>query len=128
MIKKDVNYEGKYFIASTLNELILQDKKIINISLIKIVILLFILMRKLMNMKGLKMLKKLTEKYINAFNKKDIKEVANLLNENFVLEDPVVKRIEGKEECLKAIENIFKNCNKLSFSAKNIFQDKIQLL
>ncbi|EAJ5931723.1 nuclear transport factor 2 family protein, partial [Campylobacter jejuni] len=30
-------------------------------------------MRKLMNMKGLKMLKKLTEKYINAFNKKDIK-------------------------------------------------------
>ncbi|EAL3090377.1 nuclear transport factor 2 family protein, partial [Campylobacter jejuni] len=25
------------------------------------------------------MLKKLTEKYINAFNKKDIKEVANLL-------------------------------------------------
>ncbi len=81
-------------------------------------------MQKLMNMKGLKMLKKLTEKYISAFNKKDINEVANLLNENFVLEDPVVKRIEGKEECLKAIENIFKNCNKLSFSAKNIFQDK----
>ncbi|EOI2266597.1 nuclear transport factor 2 family protein [Campylobacter jejuni] len=70
------------------------------------------------------MLKKLTEKYISAFNKKDINEVAILLNENFVLEDPVVKRIEGKEECLKAIENIFKNCNKLSFSAKNIFQDK----
>ncbi|EHE1105803.1 nuclear transport factor 2 family protein, partial [Campylobacter jejuni] len=59
------------------------------------------------------MLKKLTEKYISAFNKKDINEVTNLLNENFVLEDPVVKRIEGKEECLKAIENIFKNCNKL---------------
>ncbi|EAH6268139.1 glycosyl transferase family 2, partial [Campylobacter jejuni] len=35
MIKKDVNYEGKYFIASTLNELILQDKKIINISIDK---------------------------------------------------------------------------------------------
>ncbi|EAH4725882.1 glycosyl transferase family 2, partial [Campylobacter jejuni] len=33
--KKDVNYEGKYFIASTLNELILQDKKIINISIDK---------------------------------------------------------------------------------------------
>ncbi|EAL8577458.1 nuclear transport factor 2 family protein [Campylobacter jejuni] len=70
------------------------------------------------------MLKKLTEKYISAFNKKDIKEVASLLNENFVLEDPVVKRIEGKEECLKAIENIFKSCKELSFSAKNIFQDK----
>ncbi|EAH9198371.1 glycosyltransferase family 2 protein [Campylobacter jejuni] len=35
MIKKDVNYEGKYFIALTLNELILQDKKIINISIDK---------------------------------------------------------------------------------------------
>ncbi|WP_426705003.1 hypothetical protein [Campylobacter jejuni] len=35
VIKKDVNYEGKYFIASTLNELILQDKKIINISIDK---------------------------------------------------------------------------------------------
>lgn len=35
MIKKDVNYEGKYFIASILNELILQDKKIINISIDK---------------------------------------------------------------------------------------------
>ncbi|EAL5963938.1 glycosyl transferase family 2 [Campylobacter jejuni] len=35
MIRKDVNYEGKYFIASTLNELILQDKKIINISIDK---------------------------------------------------------------------------------------------
>ncbi|HEC1885108.1 TPA: glycosyltransferase family 2 protein [Campylobacter jejuni] len=31
MIKKDVNYQGKYFIASTLNELILKNKKIINI-------------------------------------------------------------------------------------------------
>ncbi|EGF1230161.1 glycosyl transferase family 2, partial [Campylobacter jejuni] len=35
MIKKDVNYEGKYFIAPILNELILQDKKIINISIDK---------------------------------------------------------------------------------------------
>lgn len=70
------------------------------------------------------MLKKLTEKYISAFNKKDIKEVANLLNENFVLEDPVVKKIEGKEECLKVIEDILNSCKKLSFSAKNIFQDK----
>lgn len=70
------------------------------------------------------MLKKLTEKYISAFDKKDIKEVANLLNDNFVLEDPVVKRIEGKDNCLEAIQNIFKSCKELSFRAKNIFQDK----
>ncbi|MBK1974101.1 nuclear transport factor 2 family protein, partial [Campylobacter sp. TTU-622] len=39
------------------------------------------------------MLKKLTEKYISAFNDKNLKEIENLLNENFILEDPVVKRI-----------------------------------
>ncbi len=35
MIKKDVNYEGKYFVAPTLNELILENKKIINIPIDK---------------------------------------------------------------------------------------------
>ncbi|MBK1973664.1 nuclear transport factor 2 family protein, partial [Campylobacter sp. TTU-622] len=36
----------------------------------------------------------------------------------------VVKRIEGKDRCLLAIKNIFESCKELSFSAKNIFQDK----
>nr|WP_202922079.1 glycosyltransferase family 2 protein [Campylobacter sp. MIT 19-121] len=35
MIKKDVNYDGKYFIAPVLNELILENKKVINISIDK---------------------------------------------------------------------------------------------
>ncbi|MFQ6343004.1 nuclear transport factor 2 family protein [Campylobacter sp. VTCC 70190] len=70
------------------------------------------------------MLKKLTEKYISAFNDKNLKEVANLLDDNFALEDPVVKRIEGKDKCLLAIQNIFESCKELNFSAKNIFQDK----
>ncbi|ECQ2982638.1 nuclear transport factor 2 family protein, partial [Campylobacter jejuni] len=49
------------------------------------------------------MLRELTKKYITAFNDKNLKEIANLLNDNFVLEDPVVKRIEGKDKCLLAI-------------------------
>ena len=77
-----------------------------------------------MNMKGLKMLKELTQKYVSAFNQRDIEEVANLLNDNFALEDPIVKRIEGKDKCLSAIKNIFEGCKELSFSAKNIFQDQ----
>lgn len=33
VIKKDVNYMGKYYIASTLNELILKNKKVINVTI-----------------------------------------------------------------------------------------------
>lgn len=70
------------------------------------------------------MLKILTKQYIEAFNNKNLDEIAKLLDENFILQDPVVKRIFGKNECLKAIENIFKSANKINFSAKNIYQDK----
>ena len=69
------------------------------------------------------MLKELTNDYIEAFNKKDIEKVAGLFLNNFVLEDPVVKRIEGKEKVLVAIESIFNSCTNLSFEAKNIYQD-----
>lgn len=69
------------------------------------------------------MLKNLTQNYIKAFNDRDLKAVALLLTEDFVLEDPAVKRIEGKEACLKAVEGIFSSCSNLEFKAKNIFED-----
>ncbi|MDN5042687.1 nuclear transport factor 2 family protein [Aliarcobacter butzleri] len=69
------------------------------------------------------MLKELTKNYIEAFDSKNIEKCAELLIENFTLEDPVVKRIEGKEEVLKAIKVIFDSCNTLEFIAKNIYQD-----
>jgi len=68
-------------------------------------------------------LKELTKKYIKAFDSKDLEKCAELFTENFALEDPVVKRIEGKAEVLKAIEGIFNSCNSLAFNAKNIYQD-----
>lgn len=69
------------------------------------------------------MLKELTKQYIKAFNNKDLQKCSEFFTENFVLEDPVVKRIEGKEEVLKAIKDIFNSCTNLSFEAKNIYQD-----
>ena len=69
------------------------------------------------------MLKKLTKKYIEAFDSKDLDRCANLFTDDFALEDPVVRRIEGKEEVLKAIKSIFDSCTTLDFSAKNIYQD-----
>lgn len=69
------------------------------------------------------MLKKLTQEYIKAFDNKDIESVSLLLTEDFALEDPVVKRIEGKESVLNAISGIFDSCNTLNFSSKNIYEE-----
>lgn len=69
------------------------------------------------------MLKELTQKYIEAFATKDLDKCAELFSDDFALEDPVVKRIEGKVEVLKAIKGIFDSCSTLDFSAKNIYQD-----
>jgi len=69
------------------------------------------------------MLKELTEQYIEAFDSKDLTKCAEIFTDDFALEDPVVKRIEGKVEVLKAIKSIFDSCDSLSFEAKNIYQD-----
>lgn len=71
------------------------------------------------------MLKELTKQYIDAFNSKNIDKVAELFADNFALEDPVVKRIEGKKEVLAAIQGIFDSSQELSFQAKNIYQDNM---
>lgn len=70
------------------------------------------------------MLKMLTERYIAAFSQKDINSISALLDENFALEDPVIKRVEGKLAALEAINKIFESCEKLNFRAKKIYQDK----
>lgn len=69
------------------------------------------------------MLKELTKKYIEAFDSKDLDKCAELFTNDFALEDPVIKRIEGKNEVLNAIKGIFDSCTRLEFNAKNIYQD-----
>lgn len=69
------------------------------------------------------MLRELTNNYIEAFNKKDMGKLAAMFNDDFALEDPVVKRIEGKENVLEAIKGIFNSCTTLTFEAKNIYVD-----
>lgn len=66
----------------------------------------------------------LTKNYIKAFNNKDLNAIANLVDENFILEDPAVKHLEGKNVCLEAINSLFTKHKKLSFEALNIYVDK----
>lgn len=67
------------------------------------------------------MLKELTQDYIKAFSSKDIDAIAAMLNERTILEDPVVERVEDKENVLEAIKSIFASCTRLEFRAKNIY-------
>lgn len=69
------------------------------------------------------MSRQLTQQYIAAFSAKNLAAVAELLHDNVALEDPVVKRIEGKSGVLAAMQGIFDGAAHLSFSAKNIYED-----
>jgi hypothetical protein len=69
------------------------------------------------------MLKQRTEQYIHAFNKKDLAAIGLMLAPEFSLEDPVVKRIEGRVASLEAIAKIFEGCRSLVFAAKGIYVD-----
>lgn len=69
------------------------------------------------------MLKELTKIYIEAFDCKDLDKCAELFTDDFTLEDPVIKRIEGKTEVLNTIKGIFDTYVTLEFNAKSIYQD-----
>lgn len=70
------------------------------------------------------MMKQLTEQYIQAFNKKDLPAIEAMLVNEFSLEDPVVKRVEGRGPALEAIAKIFAGCRSLAFIAKGIYVDE----
>jgi ketosteroid isomerase-like protein len=69
------------------------------------------------------MLKDLAKDYVDAFGGKDIGRVAQLLDEGFILEDPVVTRVEGKKPALDVIQGIFDSCETLLFLDRNIFEE-----
>ncbi len=69
------------------------------------------------------MSKALTQQYINAFSTKNLDAVGTLLHDNMALEDPVVKRVEGKAAVLQAVKGIFDGAAHLKFSGRNIYQD-----
>jgi ketosteroid isomerase-like protein len=69
------------------------------------------------------MSKALTEAYIRAFDARDLDAVGALLTDDFSLQDPVVKRIDGKPAALAMMQAMFAGCQTLSFRARNIYVD-----
>lgn len=63
------------------------------------------------------------EKYIKAFNNKDLSGCTMLFLDDAVLEDPSVNRVVGKKNIADVVKNIFDSCECLSFRAKNVYCD-----
>ncbi len=72
------------------------------------------------------MLKQLTERYIAAFASKNIAAVAALMAEDFALEDPVVKRVEGKAAALEATGKILRAASNWTLAPSKFFKTGIQ--
>ncbi|WP_320820881.1 nuclear transport factor 2 family protein [Thalassolituus sp.] len=63
----------------------------------------------------------LTKEYIAAFSNRNLDELSEMMDPGFVLEDPAVDRLEGRENVLKYLKEVFESSSRLEFSAKNIF-------
>lgn len=69
-------------------------------------------------------LKQLTEKYVSAFDNKDLGVLEDLLHTDVVLTDPDVEGLTPRSNVLKMMSGLFMSFEKrFSFFAKNIFED-----
>lgn len=73
---------------------------------------------------GRELIETLTQLYIGFFNHRNLPGVAAMLHEDFVLEDPVITRVEGTAAALLYIKNLFDENPELSFQARNLIADE----
>jgi dTDP-glucose pyrophosphorylase len=73
---------------------------------------------------GRHLIKTLTKLYVRFFHTRNIAGVAAMLTDGFTLEDPTIKRLEGKQAVLDYIKGIFDANVDLSFHARNIIVDE----
>lgn len=129
MIRKDVKTNNRFYIAPTLNEIILREGSVKSIGIDKSKYFhitdhhtLEAFETKISidkdNIKKILLLR--TKEYIEAFNRKNINDIALSLSDSFRLNDPNIQ-IEGKAAALDYINSIFDAVNILIFKAKNIF-------
>lgn len=68
-------------------------------------------------------LRKLTQQYVDAFNARDIKGVADLLSSDFSLTDPSVTCLGPRDKVIEYIDELFRQNPSLRFVAKRILVD-----
>jgi len=131
MIRNDVMVNELFYISHTLNEIILNDGKVIAIPIKKEQYFHIHDEYSLdnygerlssTNLSLNKTLYSLTLDYIKAFDARSIDDIATLLNEDFILNDPSVN-IKGKEAVLAFISELFNSNPEMSFESDNLLVD-----
>ncbi|ATF09109.1 nuclear transport factor 2 family protein [Candidatus Enterovibrio altilux] len=128
MIRKDEKTNGLFYIAPTLNEIVLKKGVVRAIPINNWDYFHITDAHGLEHYEAViddelknktKRLHQLTEQYVTAFNTKDIEQISIFFAENFALTDPS-KSVKGKQNVLAYIQSIFNSVRSISFKAKNI--------
>jgi dTDP-glucose pyrophosphorylase len=132
MIRNDVTCNNLFFISHTLNEVILNEGKVIAIPMEKSQYFHINDEHSLVSFEEAIIVSSksneskiydLTTEYVSAFNNASIAGVERFFSKNFKLVDPSVEII-GKQKVTDYIENIFKKSQSLTFKSKKIMVDK----
>jgi dTDP-glucose pyrophosphorylase len=128
-ILKRSTHTGKYFLSSSLNEMVLMGKRglayqipndsytnFYDVSAVKG----YIDRCKQQAFQNENEIRRLTRRYISAFNSRCLEEIASLMHEEFVLEDPAVKRIESRDRVTEFLGEMFTSARTLSFTAVDV--------
>jgi len=130
LIRKDNSIDNNFYLSSSLNEMVLKGKKIVMRPLSDSVYHNFydahaVKAFEMAHANPLPPVKKLTEKYISAFNSMSLHEVVNMFDRNATLIDPA-NHLIGHENIRSMLINLFSETKVLEFNALSVLaeQDK----
>lgn len=132
MIRNDVMYNGIFYISHTLNEVILNDGKVLALPIDKSKYFHINDEHSLENyVEQLNIVKSnvnqslysRTLDYIQAFDSRSIECVAKFFSEEFTLNDPSVN-LKGKNNVVAYITELFENNENLRFKSNNILVER----
>lgn len=137
MIRKNVTVNGSYFVSHTLNEIILREGKVAALPIDKKDYFHINDERSLESYEEsvlakakfhVEKIKKLTRRYISAFNERDIASVEECLSPRFRLTDPAGTFV-GRVAVIEYISQIFDSVSTLEFVARQILvQENVSLI
>ncbi|QBR52422.1 MULTISPECIES: nuclear transport factor 2 family protein [Erwinia] len=127
LIRKDNSIQGNFYLSSCLNELILKGKKITCRPLSDSIYHNFydahaVKSFELTHSKAVGSIRKLTEQYIDAFNRKSLHDVMDMFDRDASLIDPQ-NHLIGNEKIRDMLVNLFSDHKEFSFIAKSILTD-----
>jgi hypothetical protein len=128
LIRKDNSIDNNFYLSSSLNEMVLKGKKIVMRPLADSVYHNFydahaVKAFEMSHVNPLPPVKKLTEKYIAAFNAKSLHDVVDMFDRNATLIDPGNHKI-GQENIRSMLVQLFSETKLLEFKALSVLAEQ----